>query len=246
MLEAESVLYTGLTFVTVETFFYVYRPELFEMSKSKVNTWERILDSACLLFSEEGFDDVSTRQISRHANIQHGNLYYHFKNKEAIYHEVFRKVYDLDNALTYDVLQQKEPLIFDTPEGKAYAIQRIVFDYYQRHVYISDEWRKKFIHNELAKGSSIFSRHVEESLQEVYDKMIKFYFLLRPEGSLPEAYHWSHIPDAFGLYSFMTKDTLKRQYDKEFIKALSHIVVINTAKTMIFLMDLPIPPMLIS
>lgn len=214
------------------------------MSQPKVSTKERILDSACFLFSEHGFDNVTTRQIAEHANVRHGNIYYHFENKERLYYEVFRKVYDLDNALTYDILQQKEPLIFDTPEGKAYAIQRVIFDYYQRHVYIADEWRKKFIHRELSIVSPLFTRHVEESLKEVYDKMMEFYYLLKPEGSLVEAYYWSHIPDANGLYIVMNQDYVRREYGEEFKEDLSYQVIKQTAKIMIFLMGLPIPQML--
>ena len=135
-------------------------------------------------------------------------------------------------------------MIFDTPEGKAYAIQRVVFDYYQRHVYIVDEWRKKFIQRELSIASPLFTRHVEESLKEVYDKMMEFYYLLKPEGSLVEAYYWSHIPDANGLYIVMNQDYVRRQYGEEFKEDLSYQVIKQTAKIMIFLMGLPIPQML--
>lgn len=231
-----SILYSRL-FVIVDW----SRPEV---NQPKTSTKERILNSACFLFSEHAFENVSTRQIADHANVQHGSLYYHFENKETLYHHVFRKVYDLDNALTYDVLMKKEPLIFDTPEGKAYAIQRVVFDYFQRHVFISDAWRKKFIARELSTASPRFTRHVGESLDEVYNKMMDFYYFLRPGGPKVEAYYWAHITDANGLYTFATENYVDRNFDEQFKEELSYVIVTQTAKIMILLLDLPVPQML--
>lgn len=152
------------------------------------NTKERIFDAACLLFSEHGYDNVATRQISEEARVPHGSIRYHFANKESLYAEVFRRVYGLDNALTYDILLKQEPFALDTPEGKAYAIQRIVFDYFQRHIFIPDPWRRKFIRRELGNHSKIFSRLVEQGLKEESAKMSEFYFLLRPGATKPKPF----------------------------------------------------------
>lgn len=215
-------------------------------------TKERIFEKACLLFAEEGYDNVSTRQIAEEAQVQHTSLRYHFKNKETLYTEVFRKVYDLDNALTYDVLLKKEPLILDTPEGKAYAIQRIVFDYFQRHVFTPDPWRQNLIRRELAKRTSIFCHLVEQGLKEESVKMSEFYFRLRPDGDYTEAFYWAHLPDTQGLYYFMADDIIKKHFERHFAQnfeqtarsELNNIVVKKTAKIMIAFMNLPIPAML--
>lgn len=214
------------------------------MSKQQVNTREQILDAACELFSELGYDNVTTRAIAEKAKSKLGSIYYHFENKELLYANVFRKVYDLDNALTYDVLQQIEPLIFDTPEGRAYAIQRVAFDYFQRHVFMPEEWKQKLVYRELLHPSTVFRSYVEKKLQEETDKMTKFFYALCPDGSEADAYYWTQFPCAQALYYFETYEFVVRRHGLEFINEYNKTIVRQTAKLMIAFLDLPIPQML--
>lgn len=55
----------------------------------------RILQSARTLFNEKGTHSVSTNHIAQHAGISPGNLYYHFKNKEAIVRALFQDLQNL-------------------------------------------------------------------------------------------------------------------------------------------------------
>lgn len=214
------------------------------MMKHSANTRQRILEAACHLFSEDGFDNVTTRAIAERAESKLGSIYYHFESKEALYVEVFRQVYDLDHALTYDVLLAREPMVLDTPEGKAYAIQRIVFDYFHRHVFTVEEWRKKLISRELYDRSSIFYQLVEDVLKDEVEKMIRFYYLLSPDASEAEAYYWAHLPDTQGLYYFMAGRVISGHGSSSLTEELSRIVPKNTAKLMISMLNLPIPAML--
>ena len=52
--------------------------------ESKQNTYQRIIESALVLFNEEGERNISTNHISAHLGISPGNLYYHFRNKDEI------------------------------------------------------------------------------------------------------------------------------------------------------------------
>ncbi|GEM46541.1 TetR/AcrR family transcriptional regulator [Deinococcus cellulosilyticus] len=52
----------------------------------------RILQSARTLFNEKGTHSVTTNHIAQHASISPGNLYYHFKNKEAIIRALFQEL----------------------------------------------------------------------------------------------------------------------------------------------------------
>lgn len=205
---------------------------------------QRILEAAGHLFAESGYDNVSSRQIAERANVRHGSIYYHFTNKETLYSNVFRIVYDLDNALTYDDLLRQEPLIFDTPSGKAYAIQRVVFDYFYRHVFISEEWKIKLIYREMMEPSSIFRSYVEKKLKAETDKMLEFFYILCPEGSAVDAYYWSQLPCAQALYYFMTLEFVERQNDGDFINELNKTIIKRTAKLMILFFGLPLPEML--
>ncbi len=205
---------------------------------------KRILKEAGLLFAEHGYDNVSTRQIADQAKVRHGSIYYHFENKENLYSLVFREVYDLDNALTYKVLQQQEPLIFDTEEGKAYAIQRVVFDYFHRHVFITEEWKRKLVYREMLQPSSIFRSYVEKKLKEETDNMTEFFYKLCPEGTAADAYFWTQLPCAEALYFFMTLEFVENQFDKDFIEEVNKTIIKRTATLMILFMGFPLPPML--
>jgi AcrR family transcriptional regulator len=59
-----------------------------------VGNRERIVLESFRLFNEDGFDSVSTNQISRELGISPGNLYYHFRNKEEIASELYSRMTD--------------------------------------------------------------------------------------------------------------------------------------------------------
>ena len=52
------------------------------------DTRERILKEALGLFSEYGYDAVSTQQIAAAVGIKAPSLYNHFKSKQAIFDEI--------------------------------------------------------------------------------------------------------------------------------------------------------------
>jgi len=57
-----------------------------------MNTKDRIIHAAIKLFNQKGTKAVSTNHIARAAEISPGNLYYHFRNKEAIIREIFSRI----------------------------------------------------------------------------------------------------------------------------------------------------------
>jgi AcrR family transcriptional regulator len=61
------------------------------VSGTKPKTRDRILQAALALFNEEGEAQVSTIHIAAVLDISPGNLYYHFKGKEAIIEALFEE-----------------------------------------------------------------------------------------------------------------------------------------------------------
>jgi len=53
-------------------------------TEKEPNTRERILDVALDLFTEQGFDGTSLRQIAERLNVTKAALYYHFESKDDI------------------------------------------------------------------------------------------------------------------------------------------------------------------
>lgn len=68
---------------------------------------DQIIDAAIDLFSEQGFAETSTAEIAARSNVAQGTLFYHFKSKEGILHEVMRQLLEqtTENYRTIDPTQ---------------------------------------------------------------------------------------------------------------------------------------------
>lgn len=63
------------------------------LKKSQTHaTRERILKAALKLFNDNGVHSVTTHDIADLAGVSPGNLYYHYKNKQAIIRDLFYKI----------------------------------------------------------------------------------------------------------------------------------------------------------
>lgn len=204
------------------------------MKTPELTARQRILNAACAVFAEHPYEEATTRLICLHANVQHSNLYYYFKSKKELYRAVFRTVYDIENAMTYSSLLRKEPHLFMTPEGKAEVVERIVWDYFRRHVHISG-WKQKFITGAI-RGASPFMQLIDEELTVETEELKQLFHFLRPDGTVTEATYWAFFLDSQGLYYFMTPESNQRCLQK---KKNSDIVIHQIARIMVFLAGLP-------
>ena len=66
-----------------------------------MKTRDRILEAALELFNESGVSEVTTHHVATRCGISPGNLYYHYRNKEAIIRALF------DQALIFVAEQAK-------------------------------------------------------------------------------------------------------------------------------------------
>ncbi len=57
-----------------------------------MKTRDRIVDTAIVLFNDQGSEAVSTNHIAQALGISPGNLYYHFSNKEEIIRAVLERM----------------------------------------------------------------------------------------------------------------------------------------------------------
>jgi hypothetical protein len=57
-----------------------------------MRTKDKIISKAIELYNERGFSNVSSRDIAQSLNMSHGNLEYHYKNKEEILHAIYARM----------------------------------------------------------------------------------------------------------------------------------------------------------
>lgn len=59
--------------------------------KNTPDARNRILDAALKVFAEKSFDGARIDEISKEANVPKSLIYYHFKSKEELFHELSQK-----------------------------------------------------------------------------------------------------------------------------------------------------------
>jgi len=88
---------------------------------------DKILDAALLLFNEQGTAAVSTNHIAAAANISPGNLYYHFRHKEAIITALFERLFAAwDEA--FQMPTDRQPALADL-EAMIATNYRVIWEY---------------------------------------------------------------------------------------------------------------------
>ena len=99
-----------------------------------MNTRDRILDTALRLFNQSGTAAVSTNHIADALGISPGNLYYHFRNKEAIIRALFEQQF-VHWDVIYSLPDDRMPTLAD--------LRRLVDDTFPV------SWEYRFIYREL-------------------------------------------------------------------------------------------------
>ena len=66
-----------------------------DRNREPKSTRERVLESACAVFSEKGYRDATIADICGHAGANVAAVNYYFKDKETLYEETLRHAFDL-------------------------------------------------------------------------------------------------------------------------------------------------------
>jgi AcrR family transcriptional regulator len=120
-----------------------------------MKTKDRILLGALELFNTDGATEVTTNDISRQLKMSPGNLYFHFKNKEQIVREIFKKM-------------ATETITVWKPQTKlAQQKQKIqLIDFIDKN--LSLYWKYRFFHREM-----YILRKKDPDLSKLWHKHLK-------------------------------------------------------------------------
>ncbi len=116
-------------------------------------TRQRILDTALILFNEQGESTVSTNHIADELEISPGNLYYHYRNKDDIIEQLFQR------------FEERMDLALVVPEGRAITLEDV---WLQLHLVFECIWDYRFLYRDLV---NILSRN--RSLRLRFARILK-------------------------------------------------------------------------
>jgi AcrR family transcriptional regulator len=81
------------------------------MSNHSRKSREDILDLAVPLFAKSGFDGVSIRTVASQSELTPAALYYHFKDKEALYFETVKHAFETKTSAAKDLINNADEAI---------------------------------------------------------------------------------------------------------------------------------------
>jgi AcrR family transcriptional regulator len=110
-----------------------------EPETTQPSTRDRILDIALDLFTEQGFDATSLRQIAERLGVTKAALYYHFESKDDILMALHMRLHEFGRTALLRMANEEEPVtlelwgeLLDEIVGEMLA-QRTLFLMHQRN-----------------------------------------------------------------------------------------------------------------
>ena len=139
-------------------------------------TQKSILDKAVELFNEHGSSNISANRIAAECGISKGNLYYHFKNKEAIVATIYdRMAAEIRNDWSDDLADPTANHMREMFERQLSMIWRHRFFYREMMALLAadDALRTRFSHDR---------RQRSEVVLDFFKALIKNDVLLGPNN----------------------------------------------------------------
>lgn len=148
-------------------------------ARQKAATQASILQAALEIFSEQGFEGASTREIAAKAGVHHALIKYHFDNKDALWRA----------AVSFLFQRQAEEMQLPAPDDPAHgsyrdfakAVIRSVVLYSARH-----PEHARLMVQESVRDSERFRWAADEFIVETRRAAEGFILLCQREGILPK------------------------------------------------------------
>ena len=110
-------------------------------------TPERIVETGLALFNRDGEPNVTTADIAAEMGISPGNLYYHFRNKDAIVTALF------------GLLEQRLDRLLTTPANRGVDVEDL---WLFLHLWFEAMWDYRFLYRDL---DEILSRNIRIAIR---------------------------------------------------------------------------------
>lgn len=148
-------------------------------------TRAKMMDAATRMFSEQGFDGVSVRDIENAADVYRGLLAYHFDSKESLWQTVVDSIF---GHMKTEFDQRLEILEDMPPRERLAFIIRFYVRFHARHPELSrlmgqearqDSWRIRYlIEHHIQPASEAMEKLVGETLGLDRDAFIHWYYIM--------------------------------------------------------------------
>lgn len=137
------------------------------MSMETIETRQRILETAAMVFAEHGFAATTIRMICGRAKVNIAAINYHFGGKEALYHEVLRYV----RKHAYEKYPFTYGLSVDpSPEERLHAF---VHSFLLRS--LGDQWHLGFgtlTMREMVEPTGALDMIVDEGIRSLFQHLV--------------------------------------------------------------------------
>lgn len=138
------------------------------MTSAPIKTRERIIQGSLELFNAQGERSVTTNHIAAHLGISPGNLYYYFRNKQAIIAELFGQY------------EQRIDQFLRVPPGRPLTVEDKTF---YLEALLAAMWHYRFLHRDLehllesdsglAEGYRVFTQRCMSNAQALYQGFVQ-------------------------------------------------------------------------
>jgi AcrR family transcriptional regulator len=139
----------------------------------KLDTKQRILDSAERLFAEHGFEATSLRTIIADAKVNLAAIHYHFHSKEALLDAVIVRRLEPINCKRLEMLDACERASGDAPPSLERVVEALVAPPFRIGLEKGGVTFSRLIGRILSEEKSLFPRLLEQHFREVADRFKK-------------------------------------------------------------------------
>jgi TetR/AcrR family transcriptional regulator len=149
------------------------------------STRSNIVQAATTLFSQQGFEGVSVRDIEKAADVHRGLVAYHFESKDALWKLVADEAFSM---MRQELMQRHDVMQDMSPRVRLAFIIRFYVRFFSRHPEISclmsqearqDSWRIQYLVSQHTKPAALLLQdRVAEALGLDRQAFIHWYYIM--------------------------------------------------------------------